>query len=262
MCLVIALSTLLYSAIIANMSTLILSSDSTWNDHRRRVEVLKAFMRHRKLPTRLRQRIQNFVDYMWSTQKGINETEILRELPDSLQKQVTLFCAQHVIEKVPLFRGCSPDVSASIIASLEPRVHVPHDLIIERGAWGDEFFIVSEGVVAQLGKDTASSPLAYMQAGSYFGELAALLGGRRHESFMALTHCFLYSLRHDALEGILHRHPECIDSMLANICTCYNVEEIRTRLGELEAATTEAAEPRAADDNDSSALPRRTRTGL
>ena len=39
------------------MSTLLFESDSTWNDHRRRVEVLKAFMRHRKLPTRLRQRI-------------------------------------------------------------------------------------------------------------------------------------------------------------------------------------------------------------
>lgn len=239
MCSIIALSTLMYSAIIANMSTLILSSDTTWNDHRKRVEVLKAFMRHRKLPNRLRQRIQNFLDYMWSTQKGINEAEILRELPDSLQKQVTLFCAQHVIEKVPLFRGSSMDVSASIIASLEPRVYVPQDMIIERGAWGDEFLIVSEGVVAQLDNDKASTPIAYMQAGSYFGELAALLGGQRQESFMALTHCFLYSLCHAALEDILHRHPECIDSMLANMCTCYNLEDIKARLGELAATNAQ-----------------------
>ena len=235
MCSIIILSTLMYSAIIANMSTLLLSSDSTWNDHYRRVEVLKAFMRHRKLPTRLRQRIQNFLDYMWSTQKGINEAQILQELPDTLQKQVTLHCAQHVIERVPLFRGCSPDVSASIIASLEPRVYVPHDLIIEAGAWGDEFFIVSEGVVVQLdAHDVNAPPLAYMQAGSYFGELAALLGGPRRESFMALTHSFLYALKHPALEDILHRHPECIDSMLANMCSSYNLAEIKQRLEELE----------------------------
>ena len=44
-CVIIACSTLLYTAIIANMSTLLLSSDSTWNDHQRRVEVLKAFIR-------------------------------------------------------------------------------------------------------------------------------------------------------------------------------------------------------------------------
>lgn len=53
-----------------------------------------------------------------------------------------------------------------------------------------------------------NGPRAYLQAGSYFGELAALLGGPRRESFMALTHCFLYSLKHDALEEILHRHPQ------------------------------------------------------
>lgn len=243
MCLVIALSTLLYSAIIANMSTLLLSSDQTWNDHRRRVEVLKAFMRHRKLPTRLRQRIQNFLDYLWATQKGINEGHILQELPVSLQQQVTLFCAKHVIDKVPLFRGCVPGVSASIIASLESRVYVPHDMIIERGTWGDEFFIVSEGVVVQLSSDgpgemAAADPVAYMQAGSYFGELAALLGGPRNESIMALTHCYLYSLKHEALEDILHRHPECIDAMLANMCTLYNLNEIKARLSQLEASST------------------------
>lgn len=241
MCVIIALSTLLYSAIIANMSTLLLSSDSTWNDYRRRVEVLKAFMRHRKLPTRLRQRIQNYLDYLWATQKGINEGDILKELPATLQKQVTLFCSKGIIDKVPLFRGCSPDVSASIIASLLPRVYVPHDLIIERGARGDEFFIISEGVVVQLEADDeqgASSPRAYLHAGAYFGELAALLGGQRHESILALTHCFLYSLNHDALEDILHQHPECIDNMLANMMASYDVEEIKARLVEIEAATS------------------------
>ena len=194
MCLVIALSTLLYSAIIANMSTLLLSSDSTWNDHRRREEVLKAFMRSRKLPTRLRQRIQNFLDYMWATQKGIDEGQILKELPETLQKQVTLFCAQHVIDRVPLFRGCPPDVSASIISELQPRVYVPQDIIIEKGAWGDEFFIINEGVVIALPSDSGGMPL-YLHPGSYFGELAALLGGRRQQTTMALTHCNLYSLK-------------------------------------------------------------------
>ena len=244
MCVIIGLSTLLYSAIIANMSTLLLSSDSTWNDHRRRVEVLKAFMRHRKLPTRLRQRIQNYLDYLWATQKGINEGSILQELPATLQKQVTLFCSKGIIDKVPLFRGCSPDVSASIIASLAPCVYVPHDLIIQRGAHGDEFFMISEGVVVQLDEDGEgnTTPRAYLHAGAFFGELAALLGGRRNETILALTHCFLYSLNHAALEDILQRHPECIDNMLANMMASYNLEEIKGRLEQIEAAALEDIE--------------------
>jgi CRP-like cAMP-binding protein len=200
-------------------------------------------MRSRKLPTRLRQRIQNYLDYLWATQKGINESAILSELPATLQKQVTLFCSKGIIDKVPLFRGCSPDVSASIIASLVPRVYVPHDLIIERGTRGSEFFIVSEGVVVQLDEDEngRSVPRAYLHAGSYFGELAALLGGQRQESILALTHCFLYSIDHGALEDILHEHPECIDNMLSNMMRSYDVKEIKAQLetatAQLETAT-------------------------
>ena len=121
-------------------------------------------------------------------------------------------------------------------------MYVPHDLIIERGAKGDEFFIISEGVVVQLDEDDQgnSMPRAYLHPGSYFGELAALLGGRRHESILALTHCFLYSLNHAALEDILHQHPECIDNMLANMMKSYNLEEIKARLVELEAVATQA----------------------
>ena len=39
-----------------------------------------------------------------------------------------------------------------------------------------------------------------------------------------------------ALEDILHRHPECIDNMLANMVNAYDLEEIKARLLELEAA--------------------------
>ena len=147
------------------------------------------------------------MDYIWSTQKGIDEVQILSELPSTLQKQVTLFCAQHVIEKVPLFRGCSPDVSASIIGCLVPKVYVPHDLIIESGAWGDEFFIVNKGIVVMRSSETA--PATFLHAGSYFGEIAALLGGRHSYSTMAVTHCFLYSLQQDALGTARLRRHEC-----------------------------------------------------
>ena len=65
---------------------------------------------------------------------------------------------------MPLFRGCPPDVSASIISELQPRVYVPQDTIIEKGAWGDEFFIINEGVVLALPSDSGGTPL-YLHPG-------------------------------------------------------------------------------------------------
>ena len=53
-----------------------------------RVEVAKAYMRHKGLPRLLRQRIQMFLDYSWTTQKGIDEQEVLTKLPTTLRQQV------------------------------------------------------------------------------------------------------------------------------------------------------------------------------
>ena len=109
--------------------------------------------------------------------------------------------------------------------------HWTRNMIYERGSWGDEFFIVNRGVIAVLNEDGAVQQ--YMREGSYFGELSALLGGRREHSIVALTHCFLYCLKRESLENILKQEPACIDSLLNNMCTCYNLGEIKTRLGRL-----------------------------
>ena len=67
--------------------------------------------------------------------------------------------------------------------------------------------------MAVLGFDESTVQL-YLREGSYFGELAALLGGKRQHSIVALTHCFLYSLKHDALESILKKEPAVIDHII------------------------------------------------
>ena len=61
--------------------------------------------------------------------------------------------------------------------------------------------------MAVLGFDEKTVQL-YLREGSYFGELAALLGGKRQHSIVALTHCFLYSLKHDARDAASARRVE------------------------------------------------------
>lgn len=128
---------------------------------------------------------------------------------------------------------------------------MPQDRIIQRGEWGDEFFIVNQGSVVVLDTDDVT-PTAVLRDGSYFGELAALLGGRRQRSVAALTHCFLSSLKHRALEQILKAHPECIDNLIANMANSksYDFDEVKQRLIQLGGRTDDN------DDDDDSASSR------
>jgi hypothetical protein len=52
--------------------------------------------------------------------------------------------------------------------------------------------------------------------------------------------CFLS--QHSALERILHEHPSCIDNLLDNMCTCYNIHDIKARLTQLDEGTDEEGE--------------------
>lgn len=224
-CCTITLSTLLYSAIIATMTSLCFNAESTWAAHVRRTELIKAFMTHRKIPRKLRQRIQSFLDYQWETQKGLDEAQVLNELPGTLQKQVSLFCAEHLIEKVPLFRGCDLEVSTSIMSLLALRVFIPEDRVIVRGAWGDECYMIDHGVVVVLGEDDVTH-VRYLRDGSYFGELAMLFGGLRARTVAAVTHCYCYSLRAADLDTILTDNPSCIGNLVHNILTLYSAQDM------------------------------------
>jgi len=216
--------TLLYSAIIATMSSIFFSQETTWSAHRRRTESIKAFMRHRNLPKPLRTSIQSFLDYMWETHKGIDEASVLQELPPALKKQASLFCAEHLIGSVPIFRNSSPEVNAAIMAALVPRVYVPDETIISRGTWGEDCYMIDHGVAVVVGED--GSPERYYSDGAYFGELAVLFEGRRSRTVVAATHCYLYSLSATALDEILAKYPQCISNLVENIVSLYKKADV------------------------------------
>ena len=229
--LVISGSWVLFSSMIAYMSNLILESDVNWTEHKKKVETIKSYMRHRKIPKGLQARIEEYLDYLWTTQKGLDETDIMSLLPTTLQQQVSLFCNSRIISTVPLFKGVSSAVSAAIVMQLQPRIFVPDDLIVQRGAWGDEMFLIYRGVVKLVELSESTGVGVYLTDGDYFGEIAVLTGGRRMMSVRAVTYCHLYSLQQRLLEGILQQHPECINNLLINMMAAYaNFEDIKAQI--------------------------------
>ena len=207
-CLTICVSALLYSSLIAYMSNLILASDVNWTAHKQKVETIKSYMRHRKIPTRLQVRIEEYLDYLWTTQKGLDESSITSMLPSTLQQQLSLFCNSRIISTVPLFANVPEHICAAIVMQLQPRIFVPEDLIITQGDWADEMFLIFRGVVKLVELSEIEGHSIYLKDGDYFGEIAVLTGGKRMMSVRAVTYCHLYSLQQRLLERILQQYPE------------------------------------------------------
>ena len=92
-----------------------------------------------------------------------------------------------VVARTALFATLPPDLRELVAAALEPQHHAFGDTVVADGEAADALYIVTEGrarVVAH-GDGGVEVPLASLEAGDVFGEIALLRGGVRTASVRA-----------------------------------------------------------------------------
>lgn len=57
-------------------------------------------MRHRQLPTHLRERVRRFVQYKWLATRGVDEESILRALPADLRRDIQRHLCLDLVRRV------------------------------------------------------------------------------------------------------------------------------------------------------------------
>merc|ERR1711988_852520 len=153
----------------------------------------------------LNKRIQNYFLYIWSRQEGVEEAEVLQQLPRMLRQEVALQLHKHLLEKCALFMETDEKFLESIIFHLKPEIYPPSEFIITENDIGHEMFFLARGE-AKLVK--GREPVAALKEGTYFGEVALLVPGvRRSASVVATTFCEVLVLDKDDFENVLKLFP-------------------------------------------------------
>jgi len=95
----------------------------------------------------------------------------------------------------------------------------PGDVILRQGEPGDAFFYILEGDVrVSTSRGTEVIPLAELGKGSLLGEVAALTGGERTATAVALTDARLVRFPAKAFQALLDRNPKIkklVDTVVA-----------------------------------------------
>ena len=94
---------------------------------------------------------------------------------------------------------------------LVPNLFVPDEIIITKGYYGEEMYVIKNGsVVVYLKYADTVQQLAVLQAGNFFGEGALLKGksARRGANVSAITYSLVYSLHVDDMSKLLPRYPK------------------------------------------------------
>ena len=109
---------------------------------------------------------------------------------------------------VPLFSEIDAESLLEIVEQLQQEDFAPATSIIHQGAKADKFYVLLEGTaeVVREGFGGVEIPLAILQDGSFFGEMALLSRTSRTATVRTRTRCRTLSLSRRHFEQLIRRH--------------------------------------------------------
>jgi small-conductance mechanosensitive channel len=120
----------------------------------------------------------------------------------------------HRIARVDVLSPLSRAAHEAIAHAARVHVFSRGETILSHGAEGHSMFIVHEGAVSVRADD---AEVARLQPGDFFGEMALLTGERRAADIIALSDVVAVEIAKDALEPVLHDHPELAAAISAKV---------------------------------------------
>ena len=196
--------------VFGNVALLMQTSDGTAARYRQRLAAVEQFCTRHAVPPRLAARIKASVDYLWAAHAGLDAPAILGELSLPLQSEVLGHVQQHVVHGASLFKHCDSNLVNAVVVRLRLQVILPGDDVYTAGDSGSELFFITRGSVhVTHGAVSASSVIATLHEGEFFGEVEAFgATTRRCVTVTSATYCDLHVISKADLDDILLDFPE------------------------------------------------------
>jgi CPA1 family monovalent cation:H+ antiporter len=129
---------------------------------------------------------------------GIRRQQLDRRPPLDMELK-----REQLIVRVPLFAALDAPRQQEIARLLRPRLALPGERIIAKGARGDAMYFIASGAVeVQVG----AAPVR-LGSGDFFGEIALLTHRPRNADVFALGYCHLLVLRQRDFDRLLNANP-------------------------------------------------------
>ncbi len=135
----------------------------------------------------------------------------------------------HTLSGIPLLRSLDDAARLSLEQRCRWQRYGAHDEIIGRESDSRDVYFVISGRVRVVNHSLSGREIAFheMDAGAYFGELAAIDGRPRSATVLALNDSLVASLSPDTFINLLHDHPEMAMEVLRELAQFVRVSTNR-----------------------------------
>ena len=144
--------------------------------------------------------MRNYYDFKFACNKLLDTESFLYDLSPALRSEVSLCINMYIVQSVPLFKSLDEDFLMALIIHFRSQVFLPGDYIVKTGDVGYEMFFITRGGLA-VWDELHDVEIASLTAGSYFGEMAVISGGRRQATVIATSYCDLNVLNREDFEA-------------------------------------------------------------
>ncbi len=195
-----ALGVMITACAIANLQLVVTNVDAALTNFQRKLETVSKYMRYRRLPNDIQNRITSFYHYQWDLLRGADEERFLNELPKSLQQQVSNFMCRDLIASLPVLRDANTSLLNALADSVEVNIFSPNDDIIRPGEQIQGTILVSRGEVEVFKNGKIERK---MKRGDTFAEENLFLKRVCEKTVRAKTFSEIFMLSSDAFQQIV-----------------------------------------------------------
>eukprot|EP00960_Hanusia_phi_P016168 476435-Hanusia_phi.AAC.4 len=210
---VMSVGTTAFAIVVGNMTDLIGNLDVRAVELKDKMDELDDFMHQENLPINLRVRTRRFFEHVHNHSREV--PPVVKELPITLQSEISLYLYADLIRKVHFFKRCSKEFVTDVVRRCKPRTLAQSDFLFLAGEYGDSMFFIIDGTL-ELQVDVVNNIFALLESGEHFGEKCVLgIEKFRPVTVRALTWSNLFSLSADDLEECIYRHPDSHEMFLS-----------------------------------------------
>ncbi|XP_059445397.1 LOW QUALITY PROTEIN: cyclic nucleotide-gated ion channel 1 [Corylus avellana] len=163
----------LFSFLIGNMQTYLQSTTTRLEEMRVKRRDAEQWMSHRLLPEDLRERIRRYEHYKWQETRGVDEENLLRNLPKDLRRDIKRHLCLALLMRVPMFEKMDEQLLDAMCDLLKPVLYTEKSYIVREGDPVDEMLFIMRGKLLTMttnGGRTGFFNSEYLKAGDFCGE--------------------------------------------------------------------------------------------
>ncbi|KAI3935154.1 hypothetical protein MKX01_031421 [Papaver californicum] len=163
----------LFALLIGNMQTYLQSNTVRLEEMRVKRRDAEQWMSHRLLPEPLRERIRRYEQYRWQETRGVDEQNLLYNLPKDLRRDIKRHLCLALLTRVPMFEKMDEQLLDAMCERLKPVLYTEKSYIVREGDPVDEMLFIMRGnllTVTTNGGRTGFFNSEKLKAGDFCGE--------------------------------------------------------------------------------------------